>query len=404
MSMYDVIVVGGSISGLLAAREIARRGFSVLVLEEDAEIGTPEHCGGLVSIDALNSLGIEEYRLLSRIRYATISVLDTTISIDAESKNVIAIDRRALDKHVAKQARRNGADMMLMCRARSFAVRDGYVKVDTNRGMMECKVLVDARGCSIPAGTGKGFLPSAQYEVDSACWIDADRVEVYIDQDKYPGFFAWIIPGGKERGRVGVSGKGINAMDRIEQFIAMKEGKYMHGSNTNCNGVNGNNGRCVTLRKVFAPIWIDGPRRPFVKDGRVVVVGDAAGQAKPTTAGGIYTSGMGGLLAGTTIADALANNNLAILNRYEDAWLDIFGKEFEKMLMLRRLFERLDNKAIERILNSVYPHIDEISASGDFDFHSSALARMIMSIDGLRVVKAVLGSEFRRFLAGIAKV
>ncbi|MEM0480445.1 MAG: FAD-dependent oxidoreductase, partial [Candidatus Nitrosocaldus sp.] len=110
MSMYDVIVVGGSISGLLAAREIARRGFSVLVLEEDAEIGTPEHCGGLVSIDALNSLGIEEYRLLSRIRYATISVLDTTISIDAESKNVIAIDRRALDKHVAKQARRNGAD------------------------------------------------------------------------------------------------------------------------------------------------------------------------------------------------------------------------------------------------------------------------------------------------------
>jgi len=40
---YDVIVAGGSVSGLLCAREIARSGLSVLVLEEDSEIGTPEH-------------------------------------------------------------------------------------------------------------------------------------------------------------------------------------------------------------------------------------------------------------------------------------------------------------------------------------------------------------------------
>ena len=33
-------------------------------------------------------------------------------------------------------------------------------------------------------------------------------------------------------------------------------------------------------------------------DGKTVIVGDAAGQAKPTTAGGIYTSGMGGVYAG----------------------------------------------------------------------------------------------------------
>ena len=49
---YDTIVAGGSIAGLLTAREVASKGFSVLVIEEDYEIGTPEHCGGLVSIAA----------------------------------------------------------------------------------------------------------------------------------------------------------------------------------------------------------------------------------------------------------------------------------------------------------------------------------------------------------------
>ena len=57
--MYDVVIAGGSIAGLLTAREIANDGHSVLVLEEGFEIGTPEHCGGLVSKKALNELGIE---------------------------------------------------------------------------------------------------------------------------------------------------------------------------------------------------------------------------------------------------------------------------------------------------------------------------------------------------------
>ncbi|NIP61209.1 MAG: FAD-binding protein, partial [Nitrosopumilaceae archaeon] len=55
---YDVVIAGGSIAGLLCAREVAGRGFSVLVIEEDYEVGTPEHCGGLVSLMALQELGV----------------------------------------------------------------------------------------------------------------------------------------------------------------------------------------------------------------------------------------------------------------------------------------------------------------------------------------------------------
>ncbi len=56
--LYDAIVGGGSVSGLLAAREMSSRGLNVLVLEEDHEIGTPELCGGVVSKKALECLVI----------------------------------------------------------------------------------------------------------------------------------------------------------------------------------------------------------------------------------------------------------------------------------------------------------------------------------------------------------
>ena len=62
MEEYDVVIAGGSISGLMSAREIAKKGHSVLVLEEGFEIGTPDHCGGLVSKSALDELGIEPTR------------------------------------------------------------------------------------------------------------------------------------------------------------------------------------------------------------------------------------------------------------------------------------------------------------------------------------------------------
>ena len=59
---YDAIVAGGSVAGLLCAREISSKGFSVLLIEEDYEIGTPEHCGGLVSMSGLEELGIIPFR------------------------------------------------------------------------------------------------------------------------------------------------------------------------------------------------------------------------------------------------------------------------------------------------------------------------------------------------------
>lgn len=380
---YDVLVAGGSISGLLTAREIASRGHSVLVVEEDMEIGTPEHCGGLVSLAGLKSLGIipDNNILRNSVRRAEVfSPSGSSFVIDAEKQGVIAIDRRALDKQAARQARRSGAEVWVKCSMRSFKESNGAVSVETTNGSIDCKVMVDARGCSaMMEKSRKGILLSAQYEV-YADWIRRDTVEVYFDQVHYPGFFAWVIPNAGDTARVGAAGKAINASNALSGFLA---GKGQHSA----------------IRKVFAPIWVNGPLDHFVHN-RIVSVGDAAGQTKPTTAGGIYTCGTAGILAGRAVADAIARQDLQILRRYETEWFNLFRKEFDRMLLARKVLEHLDNKAIDDTFSMVSMQTaEEISQSGDFDFHARALSKLLSVEGALKIAKNVLGSEVRKLFA-----
>ena len=199
--MYDVIVAGGSISGLLAAREIAKRGHSVLVLEEGFEVGSPEHCGGLVSKNALKELEIEPSQKTfdSEIKCAKIfSPNGKEITINSKKQNIIVLNRRELDKQVARQAKDNGAKISVKT---SFQekIQNG---VRTSNGDIECQYFVDCRGVSRLANKERdGVLLTAQYEV-YADWIKEGQVEVYFDQEKYPEFFAWIIPSGKGVGKL----------------------------------------------------------------------------------------------------------------------------------------------------------------------------------------------------------
>ena len=375
---YEVIIAGGSVSGLLCAREIANSGHSVLVIEEDHEIGTPEHCGGVVSVSGIEELGVIPTRgtLENKINSASIiSPTGKNFTIDAKAQKVVVLDRRDFDKQIAHQAKNAGAEI----RVRTSLKEINGDEVKTSDGIMKCKIIVDARGVSSLINKDReGILQSAQYEV-YADWIRKDQIEVYFDQEKYPGFFAWIIPTRTDIAKIGVAGKAINAAVALENFLSQK-GKYS------------------IVRKIFAPIWIKGPIENFVSKN-IVTIGDAAGQSKPTTAGGIYSCGLGGIFAGRTISKYLESRIQPDLLEYQKTWSEKFGDEFQNMLLARKLLERFDNKAIDKMFESVTPQIlEEISKEGTFDFHTVSLAKLLGVKGSVKAVQAILGSEFRRLL------
>ncbi|CAE6496639.1 NAD(P)/FAD-dependent oxidoreductase [Candidatus Nitrosotenuis uzonensis] len=376
---FDVVVAGGSVAGLFCAREIAKSGHSVLVVEEDFEIGSPEHCGGLVSASGLEDLGIipSNKTLDSQIEFARlISPSGVSVTVNAKKQNVLVINRREFDKQIALQAQKNGADIKVKTTLKT--AKDG--KAVTNSGTFDYKILVDARGVSSLVNKDRtGMLQSAQYEV-YADWIEKGVVEVNFDAQKYPGFFSWTIPESNGIGKIGVAGRAINAMDAIEKILEQK-------------------GKHSVIRKVFAPIWVNGPIQEFIVDD-TVVVGDAAGQSKPTTAGGIYSCGIGGIFAGRAIARFLNTGNRDALTEYRKSWHKKFGHEFEKQLFARKMLERLDNPTIDKLFSSITADmIKDISESDDFDFHTSAIVKILGLRGSLKMAQTIFGAEIKKLLS-----
>ena len=373
---FDVVVAGGSIAGLLCAREIASKGFSVLVIEEDYEIGTPEHCGGLVSIAGLKEIGVIPFR---KTFDHTITSAEITspggdrFTIDSRKQKIVEIDRRELDKQIAFQAQNNGARI----KVRTSFQEKTDTGIRTKNEKIDCKIFVDARGVSSLIHKDRtGILSSAQYEI-YADWIRKGEIKVIFDQVKYPGFFAWVIPSEQGKGKVGVAGRGINVSEALDNILDQR-GEYS------------------TIRKIFAPIWIKGPIKNFVQ-GTTVMVGDAAGQAKPTTAGGIFTSGMGGVYAGQAISEFLRTGNKKDLEQYQKRWTARFGREFEKQMLARKMLERMDNKTINTLFDSITPEIiRDISQRDDFDFHTVSIIKLLGLKTSIKTAQMLIGEEIKK--------
>jgi flavin-dependent dehydrogenase len=124
------------------------------------------------------------------------------------------------------------------------------------------------------------------------------------------------------------------------------------------------------------------PIRPMKKSftRRVLVVGEAAGQVKSTTCGGIYYGLISAKLAAETIEDAFSHGRFddGMLKRYDQKWRHELGGELEIGYRLRQIFSRIEDRQIDRlfeILNSdgIAPMIHR---EAQFDWHKDFILMM----------------------------
>ena len=293
----DVAVVGAGPAGSRTARDLARDGLRVLLLEEHRRIGVPSHCSGMISP---RTLGLPR---------------------PAEYAYNLGIEGR--------------------------------------------------------------LSPGA-----SAQWRD-DYVHVFVGHELAPGWFGWIIPTGETSGgatharlagrqvRVGIGTTGavkpVVAYRRLAaafpELFSRLEVSRMYGG---------------TIPLTFAP-------RSF--DDHALLVGDAAGQVKPFSGGGIYTSLVAARHAAGTVRQAFERDAFGAksLASYERGWKREIGRELRRSWHLRHFGLAMSGAQIERVVRALQsPGLRSLADShADIDYPSRVLLRLARSLPALANLGAV---------------
>jgi geranylgeranyl reductase family protein len=371
--MRDVLVIGGGPIGSYLASRLAGIGFAVLVLEKRARLGNRVCCAGIISQECLESFALSNGLVLRQGNSARVfPPSGRPVGLWREKNQACIIDRAALDAVMADRARAAGANFALSSLVKDIQLSEDRVTAEIETGghqqNLEARVAVIAAGfdsrLAERAGLGKpgDFVIGAQAEVEIG---DISEVEVYLGRETAPGFFAWLVPTSPGRGLVGLLAR-RKPGNYLERLLSLLRSQGKIGLAEAELGYRG-----ISLRP---------PKRTYAR--RLLVVGDAAGQVKPTTGGGIYFGLLAAEIAVQKLKRALEQDDLSAssLAGYEKDWKKKLGKELRVGYWARKLYERLNDRQLDRIFEIAVDKgiLEALLEDKDlsFDWHSKAILRV----------------------------
>ncbi len=181
---------------------------------------------------------------------------------------------------------------------------------------------------------------------------------VEIHPNAAPEFFAWRIPVSDRVVRVGLCGE-TNVPALFQAYLARWPGQVVH--------------------RAAGTIPLGTMPRTYGR--RTLFVGDAAGLAKPTSGGGVYTGVRSGRYAAETAAACIEAGDCSdgALAAYEARWRADFGRELALGYRLQLARRRVTPEEIDRLLRAFgNPRVVRtIIEYGDMDRPSGLLAKLV---------------------------
>jgi geranylgeranyl reductase family protein len=368
--LYDAVIVGAGPAGSYAAYRLAKLGHRVIVFEQRASVGDGVCCTGILGAECFERFPVARNAVLREARSAKfLSPSGKALRVHKESVQAYVVDRGKFDEALAARAKEEGAEYLLSARVASVVPGERGVKAEVEYGCgtveFESRVCVIACGLggSLTRKLGLGRISDSVFGAQADVAVTGvDEVEVYLGQGIAPGFFAWLVPTAPGKGLAGLLVRS-GPRSCLDEFLLRlaADGKIV-STDVECR---------------FGAIPLVPLPRTCVD--RVVVVGDAAGQVKPTTGGGIYYGLLCADMAADTVHEAIRAGDLSgrRLSDYEHKWRKRLSGELQTGYFARRLYEKLSDSQIERIFELIRAngiHEKLLEAPGfSFDWHSGSI-------------------------------
>ena len=389
MRETDIVVIGGGPSGLIAARTAAEKGKDVVLYESKDQIGVHEHCAGLLSIDGLEQLQLShlppEVVQNAQVKGTIIfSPSGQTLFVSKKEPTALVVNRARFNQFLFQEALDKGVSVETSSRIMAIHRENNSIVLKMGKKApsqgVKCNITILAEGrfprlnkqVNLPVPSRKSIVFSSMYVMKNLRDIDPEFVEVYQDQKYAPGFFAWIIPLNDRIAKVGLASNTVPSSDFLNSFIKNHPIAKKKLENA------------VIDKRMSGAIPLGSYIRKTYADN-VLVIGDAAGQTKPTTGGGVIFGGIAAQIAGKVASDAVTAEKYTsqYLSEYQKLWKKELKQNLKVMKLIRSYINSLSTKDLDRLfilLNK--PRIrNKISESGDIDNQRTIVFNLLMNLN-----------------------
>jgi digeranylgeranylglycerophospholipid reductase len=381
----DVCVIGGGPSGLRLAGRLAEAGLHVCVLEKKTAVGSGVICTGIVGKEAFGEFGLNTDSVLREIQSVRlVSPSHNSILYSHPVSFAYVVDREKFDRNLAAKASELGAEIMLGMRAEDVRIDPERVEVQarTEGGdavSFTARLMVLATGIDyglqkkLDLGRPREFLSGAQAEIETT---EDLMTTIFVGRGVAPGAFGWAVPSSPGRVRIGMlTGKDSRTClaDLIREFYAGRFADFDQES--------------IRVKAIAQGLL----SRTF--GDRVLALGEAAGQIKTTTGGGIYYGLVCADIAAAAVRECFATEDFSAsaLSAYEKNWKSALQKEIILGHMTRRMCARLSDSQIERIFrlaqtDGILPIIRE---KADFDWHGDLILALVKRLSFMKTFRGM---------------
>jgi len=366
---HDVIVVGGGPSGLNSARRLSEKGLDVVVLERKDEIGKNVVCTGIVGKEAFDRFSLATNSILKEIQhFKMVSPKMTSVLYSHAFPFAYVVDREKFDNNLADEAVSKGATLKLSHDVVDVTSDENCVnivtKIDGSQFVtFRAKALILATGIDIRLNKKLGLGYSKEYihGIQSEITFKQNGCpEIFVGKDVTPGAFAWVVPVNKEKARVGLLAK-RDPQAYFEKFVK----KLFPDSSIE-----------LSEEKIMSKPIAQGLMTKSYGN-RMLVVGEAAGQVKTTTGGGIFFGLLCSDIASEIISRGFKESTLTAqhLSSYEKYWKKKIQKEILVGYYTRKICEKLSDSQIENMFQIARNDgvIPLIKKKGNFDWQSEVI-------------------------------
>jgi flavin-dependent dehydrogenase len=353
-----VVVVGASAAGLFAAYQLARAGVRVRVYDAEPEL-SPDARTLIVTPAWLKLLDFDvEETVLNRTRTFELISRGASARIPLREPDVI-LERVAFLRLLARKVQEAGGELIMNHHIE--AVREDttapLLHFRNGHGLerMTASTVLGADGVhSVVAEEvdrdGIERVAISQARVELPVDLARDTVRCWFDRES-TRFFYWLIPESDQTGAVGlIADTEAEAREALERFMGAHDMEP------------------IEYQEAWVPMypWCS---RPSVTlgEGRVLLLGDAAGHVKVTTVGGVVTGMRGGAAAARSILRGTSYaRELRPLH-----W------ELRAHALVRRMLDGFSDEDYDRLLELLNHRASRILSHYNRDELTRALWRLI---------------------------